>query len=77
MGVAGRAAGWLGAAAPSATGYPWSEDWVTVVTSLAPTQAVPQAILRWMRQHWMIENRGHYVPDGSYGEERHHGRQCG
>ena len=56
---------------------PWSEEWVTIVTSLAPTVATPCDLLRLVRQHWVIENRIHYVRDGSYGEDRNHGRQRG
>ncbi len=56
---------------------PWTEEWVTVVTSLSPTAVAPEAILHLVRQHWVIENRVHYVRDGSYGEDRNHGRQRG
>ncbi len=38
---------------------PWTEEWVTVVTSLAPAAATPEDILRLVRQHWVIENRVH------------------
>ncbi len=55
----------------------WTEEWVTVVTSLAPMDAAPAAILHLARQHWVIENRIHYVRDGSYGEDRNHSRQRG
>ena len=55
----------------------WTEEWVTIVTSMVPTAATPAEILRLVRQHWVIENRVHYVRDGSYGEERHHGRRRG
>ena len=55
----------------------WTEEWVTVVTSVAPADATPEDILRLVRQHWVIENRVHYVRDGSYGEDRNHGRQRG
>ncbi len=53
---------------------PWTEAWVTIVTSLAPTVADPAVLLRLVRQHWVIENRVHYVRDVSYGEDRLHGR---
>ena len=56
---------------------PWTEEWATIVTSLAPTAADLAGLLRLVRQHWVIENRVHYVRDGSYGEDRNHGRQRG
>ncbi len=54
---------------------PWTEEWVTVVTSVAPMAVDSTAILRLVRGHWVIENRVHYVRDGTYGEDRLHGRQ--
>ncbi len=56
---------------------PWTEEWVTVVTSLSSTAADPTDILRLVRGHWVIENRVHYVRDGTYAEDRQHGRQRG
>lgn len=56
---------------------PWTTQWVTVVTSLAPADVMPEDILRLVRQHWVIENRVHYVRDGTYAEDRQHGRQRG
>ena len=53
----------------------WAEQWVTVVTSCARADLPPAQLLRLVRQHWVIENRVHYVRDGSYGEDRSHGRQ--
>ena len=52
----------------------WQEQELTFVTSLAPAQASPQDLLRLLRQHWLIENRLHYVRDVSYGEDRLHAR---
>ena len=54
----------------------WTEAWGTVVTSLFPTTP-PDEILQLVRQHWVIENRVQYVRDGSYNEDRNHGRQGG
>ncbi len=48
-----------------------------MVTSLAPTDAPPKAILRLVRQQWVIANRVHHVRDGRYGEDRNQGRQRG
>jgi hypothetical protein len=31
--------------------------------------------LRLLREHWLIENRVHYVRDVSYGEDRLHARK--
>jgi hypothetical protein len=55
----------------------WTEEWVTVVTSLSPITTPPDEILRLVRQHWVIENRVHYVRDGSYNEDRNHARLRG
>ncbi len=52
----------------------WTTEWVTVVTSLAPGDMRADDILRLVRGHWVIENRVHYVRDGSYAEDRQHGR---
>jgi len=54
---------------------PWTEERVTVVTRLAAPAATPEDILRLVRQHWVIENRVHYVRDGTYAEDHLHGRQ--
>jgi len=56
---------------------PWTEERVTVVTSLAPGAAPPEDILRLVRQHWVLENRVHDVRDGTYADDRQHGRQRG
>ncbi len=55
----------------------WTEEWVTVVTRLSPITTPPDEILRLVRQHWVIENRVHYVRDGSYNEDRNHARLRG
>lgn len=56
---------------------PWTEEWVTIVTSVPPTSASAAELLNLVRQHWVIENRVHHVRDVSYGEDRYHGRQRG
>ncbi len=54
---------------------PCMEERVTVVPSLAAPAATPADILRLVRQHWGMENRVHYVRDGTDAEDRQHGRQ--
>ncbi len=69
--------GWVRRQRHVRRGAPWTEEWVTVVTSLLPTAADPAASLRVVRGHWVIEHRVHYVRDGTYAEDRHHARQRG
>jgi predicted transposase YbfD/YdcC len=49
------------------------------ITSLTPQQAIPQQLLHFVRRHWHIENRLHYVRDVSFHEDgckvRHPPRQ--
>lgn len=40
------------------------------ITSLPPTVASAERLLRLRRGHWSIENRLHYVKDGSLGEDQ-------
>ena len=40
------------------------------ITSLAPDQASPQALLTFVRQHWTIENKLHWVKDVIFDEDR-------
>lgn len=46
------------------------------VTSLDPTRADPDRLLRIARHHWRIENRSHWVRDVTFDEDRSHVR-CG
>jgi len=39
------------------------------ITSVAPTQADAAQLLVWLRGHWGIENRIHYVRDVTFGED--------
>ena len=55
----------------------WSEEWVTLVTSLPSQRATPDELLRRLRGHWVIENRVHRVRDVSFDEDRSHGRLRG
>ena len=40
------------------------------LTSLGPKRAGPQDLLALVRNHWVIENRVHYVRDFTYDEDR-------
>ena len=40
------------------------------ITSLAPSRADAQHLLRLTRQHWRIENRSHWVRDVTFDEDR-------
>jgi hypothetical protein len=40
------------------------------VTSLTPEQAAPARLLRYVREHWHIENRSHWVRDVTFDEDR-------
>jgi predicted transposase YbfD/YdcC len=46
------------------------------LTSLAPEQAPPRALLRYLRGHWHIENKAHWVRDVTFDEDRSQVR-CG
>ncbi|MFF5207014.1 hypothetical protein [Streptosporangium sp. NPDC000396] len=39
------------------------------ITSLSTWQAGPADLATWIRGHWSIENRLHYVRDVTYGED--------
>lgn len=43
---------------------------VSLLTTLAPAQASPHALLSLVRGHWCIENSLHYVRDVTFGEDR-------
>jgi len=40
------------------------------ITDLSPEAASPQTLLRLWSHHWDIENRGHWVLDTVFGEDR-------
>jgi predicted transposase YbfD/YdcC len=52
---------------------PGSRRWRTVtayaVTSLALGSASPAQLAGWLRGHWRIENRLHWVRDVTFGED--------
>jgi len=46
------------------------EEVVYGVTSLTPAQASPAHLLRYVREHWHIENQAHWVRDVTFDEDR-------
>lgn len=46
------------------------EEIVYGVTSLTPAQASPARLLQYLREHWHIENRSHWVRDVTFDEDR-------
>lgn len=47
----------------------WRTITVYAITSLPTFQASPADLATWIRGHWSIENRLHYVRDVTYGED--------
>lgn len=43
---------------------------VYAVTSISCTDATPEQIAEWLRGHWSIENKLHWVRDTAYDEDR-------
>lgn len=48
----------------------WSRETCYAVTSLAITQASPDQLSAWIRGHWGIEDRLHWVRDLDFDEDR-------
>jgi predicted transposase YbfD/YdcC len=48
----------------------WKTEVVYAVTSLAADQATAADLAAWIRGHWSIENRLHWVRDVTYDEDR-------
>lgn len=72
-----RQVGWLRRQQQRRPAAPWTDETVTVVASLAPMDAAPAEVLRYLRGHWTIENRVHWVRDVIQGEDRGHARKIG
>jgi predicted transposase YbfD/YdcC len=47
------------------------------VSSLDPDQVTAADLLRYVRQHWRIENGLHFLKDRWWDEDRHHTRRPG
>jgi predicted transposase YbfD/YdcC len=54
------------------TGNRLSKEVVHGVTSLTAEQAAPEMIARFIRRHWGIENKTHWVRDVVYREDHQH-----
>lgn len=48
----------------------WATEVVYAVTSLTAEQARPCELAAWIRGHWTVENRLHWVRDVTYDEDR-------
>ena len=48
----------------------WSTEVVYAICSLPAEAAPPRLLTGWIRGHWSIENKVHYVRDVSYDEDR-------
>jgi predicted transposase YbfD/YdcC len=57
-----------------APGGRWRTVTVYAVTSLALGTASPAQLAGWLRGHWKIENRLHWVRDVTFGEDASHAR---
>lgn len=55
---------------PLRPGGKWKTETVYAITSLTGTDADPGLLARWIRGHWSIENRLHWVRDVSFDEDR-------
>lgn len=45
-----------------------------LITSVPPSRAGAATLLAWLRGHWGIENRLHYVRDATMGEDANRAR---
>ncbi|MEV0168961.1 ISAs1 family transposase [Nonomuraea fuscirosea] len=52
----------------------WRTVTVYAITSLPTWQASPADLATWIRGHWSIENKLHYVRDVTYGEDHSQAR---
>lgn len=61
----------------SADGQVMTHDVRYYVSSLDPDQVAAADLLRYVRQHWRIENSLHFLKDRWWDEDRHHTRRPG
>jgi predicted transposase YbfD/YdcC len=61
----------------SADGQVMMHDVRYFVSSLDPDQVNAADLLRYVRQHWRIENSLHFLKDRWWDEDRHHTRRPG
>jgi predicted transposase YbfD/YdcC len=52
----------------------WRTETVYAITTLTAAQAQPEELARWLKGHWTIENRLHWVRDVTLGEDLHQAR---
>src|SRR5665647_1319019 len=52
----------------------WRTETVYAICTLNAAQAQPDELARWLRGHWGIENRLHWVRDVTLGEDLHQAR---
>jgi predicted transposase YbfD/YdcC len=52
----------------------WRTETVYAICTLPAEQAQPSELTAWIRQHWSIENRLHWVRDVTLGEDLHQAR---
>ncbi|WP_226352940.1 ISAs1 family transposase, partial [Pseudonocardia sp. ICBG601] len=55
---------------PLRPGGKWRTETAYAITSLTSTDADPGLLARWIRGHWSIENRLHWVRDVCFDEDR-------
>lgn len=53
---------------------PWRTETVYAIVTLPAEQATPAELATWLRDHWHIENRLHWVRDVTLGEDLHQAR---
>jgi predicted transposase YbfD/YdcC len=52
----------------------WRTETVYAIVTLPAEQATPAELATWIRNHWFIENRLHWVRDVTLGEDLHQAR---
>ena len=53
---------------------PWRTETVYAIVTLPAEQATPAELATWIRSHWFIENRLHWIRDVTLGEDLHQAR---